>query len=82
MLPPPAKMLELAVGGEFSLKGSFVFEASARTNAFLLRGNSRSAAESNRAEDARTSLPSESAPAAWRQPQEAKRLPGRHAIGM
>src|SRR5215469_4405965 len=38
MLPPPAKMLQLAVCGEFSLKGSFVSKGSARTNAFLLRG--------------------------------------------
>ena len=37
MLPPPAKMLQLAVCGGFSRKGSFVFETSARTNAFLLR---------------------------------------------
>ena len=38
MLPPPAKMLQLAVCDGFSLKGSFVFETSARTNVFLLRG--------------------------------------------
>ena len=38
MLPPPAKMLQLGVCGGFSLKGSFVSKASARTNAFLLRG--------------------------------------------
>ena len=58
MLPPPAKMLELAVGGEFSLKGSFVFEASARTNAFLLRGElaTRGGVKQRRGGAHRTSL--------------------------
>ena len=82
MLPPPTKMLQLAVGGGFSLKGSFVFEASARTNAFLLRGETPDAPRSQTEQRARTSRPSESAPAAGRQPQEARRPPGRHAIGV